>query len=161
MTPRADFTCLSKHCATDEGATVYELPVDASHCPRGHKRLRRLFNQVNVLTRPAAPDIDYRLTSNSHLARSNALLQDGFDHAAAIAPPPDMMRAQDAMMQQYQGQPIGTMLGRPGTGAPMLPLEIQREIAKDRGRGLSPLPALRAMNREPIPTIAHRDPRGE
>ena len=53
MKPRADFACLSKACADpDTGdAPTYELPVDATHCPRGHKRLRRLFNRIGVMTR--------------------------------------------------------------------------------------------------------------
>jgi hypothetical protein len=49
MPPRADFICLSKKCATPEGAPAYELPVNAVCCPAcGSKRIRRLFNAVNI-----------------------------------------------------------------------------------------------------------------
>lgn len=46
--PHADFTCLSKHCRTEEGAAVYDLPVSATHCPHGHKRLVRIWTPPNV-----------------------------------------------------------------------------------------------------------------
>ena len=42
--PRAFFVCLSKKCRTDEGAPTYELPVSATHCPHGHKRLQRVWS---------------------------------------------------------------------------------------------------------------------
>jgi hypothetical protein len=49
MGPRADFTCLAPACDSLEGAAVYELPVTATRCPVcGSKRIRRLFNAVNV-----------------------------------------------------------------------------------------------------------------
>lgn len=49
MGPRADFTCLSKKCQQDGAASVYELPVTATRCPVcGSKRIRRLYNAVNV-----------------------------------------------------------------------------------------------------------------
>jgi hypothetical protein len=53
--PHADFVCTSKKCETAEGATVYDLPVSATHCPHGHKRLKRLFNAVNVSMRREPP----------------------------------------------------------------------------------------------------------
>lgn len=44
-TARADFACLSKRCLTEDGeASVYELPVGATHCPSGHKRLKRIMS---------------------------------------------------------------------------------------------------------------------
>jgi hypothetical protein len=49
LSPRADFICLSKKCATPEGAPAYELPVNAVCCPAcGSKRIKRLFNSVNI-----------------------------------------------------------------------------------------------------------------
>lgn len=43
--PRANFACLSRKCATDDGATVYELPVGSVRCPVcSSKRLRRLWS---------------------------------------------------------------------------------------------------------------------
>jgi hypothetical protein len=50
MSPRADFACLSKACRTDSGATVYELPVGATHCPMGHKRLTRIWTPPHIST---------------------------------------------------------------------------------------------------------------
>lgn len=43
--PRANFACLSKKCATNDGATVYELPVATTRCPVcGSKRIKRLWS---------------------------------------------------------------------------------------------------------------------
>jgi hypothetical protein len=50
MSPRSDFACLSKACRTEDGATVYELPVGATHCPMGHKRLTRIWTPPHVST---------------------------------------------------------------------------------------------------------------
>jgi hypothetical protein len=47
--PRANFACLAAKCQTDDGATVYELPVAATRCPVcGSKRVRRLFDAVQI-----------------------------------------------------------------------------------------------------------------
>jgi len=51
MTPHADFACLSKKCATDEGATTYDLPVGATRCPMcGSKRIRRIWTPPHIST---------------------------------------------------------------------------------------------------------------
>jgi len=90
MKPLADFACLGRKCATPEGATVHELPIDAKFCPVcGSKRVQRLFNRIAVL-RGARPDPNWKLTSNSHLVRSTALLQPGFDEADKRKPPKDL-----------------------------------------------------------------------
>lgn len=47
--PHADFACLSPKCRTEDGASVYDLPLGSSRCPVcGSRRLTRLFNAVNV-----------------------------------------------------------------------------------------------------------------
>lgn len=46
--PHANFACLSPKCSTKRGAKVYDLPTTATHCPQGHKRLRRLYDAINV-----------------------------------------------------------------------------------------------------------------
>ena len=44
MSPRANFVCNAKRCATDEGAPIYELPVGSTRCPVcGSKRLKRVW----------------------------------------------------------------------------------------------------------------------
>ncbi len=50
MGPRADFVCNAKRCQQEDGAApVYELPTTATRCPVcGSKRIKRLFNAVNV-----------------------------------------------------------------------------------------------------------------
>lgn len=49
MEPRADWTCLSKKCATDEGAPMFEASIKATCCPEcGSKRIKRLFNAINI-----------------------------------------------------------------------------------------------------------------
>lgn len=49
MTPRADFSCLSPKCRTEEGAPVYELPVGATRCPVcGSKRVVRIWTPPHV-----------------------------------------------------------------------------------------------------------------
>ena len=48
--PSADFACLSKKCATDEGAPTYELPVAATRCPVcGSKRITRIWTPPAIL----------------------------------------------------------------------------------------------------------------
>src|SRR5712691_4686569 len=93
--PRANFSCNSPKCRTEDGAApVYELPVAAKRCAVcGSKRITRLFDAIGVIgLRPMQPEADWRLTSSSPLQRSKALLQDSFDErdrltAAAKATP--------------------------------------------------------------------------
>lgn len=93
---RADFACASKHCKTPDGeAMVYELPVDATHCPKGHKRLMRLFNAVGVIgTRNVQPDGDWRLTSSSKTVVKSALLDPYAEQA-------DKTKLQDPRMRSF------------------------------------------------------------
>lgn len=51
MKPHADFVCLSKKCAADngEGQMTFDLPVDAVMCPYGHKRLQRIWTPPGIL----------------------------------------------------------------------------------------------------------------
>jgi hypothetical protein len=179
MKPRADFVCMSKKCEIEGEAPVYELPVDATHCPQGHKRLKRLFNQINVVGRATEPPPDMRLTSSSHLVRSNALLRDGFDaFEKATSVSDGRMRTGSAMPAELAGRlgvpqgmrPSQHGWGEVGVGKPMPEIEQQRQIARDyrdtrvpeKIRNIPPpLKVLRQMNREPLPTRAHRDPRGE
>lgn len=136
MKPRADHACLSKRCLTEDGeAMVYELPVDATHCPHGHKRLRRLFNKVGVIgLRDTQPDPDSRLTSSSRFARSQPALQSAFDHA-------DSHKLSNPGMRSYElhdappavRQTIAAQLGgQSGKGRPMRPDEIRSTLARDR-----------------------------
>jgi hypothetical protein len=49
MKPHADFACNSKTCKTAKGATVYDLPVNATRCPVcGTKKIIRLFSPPNI-----------------------------------------------------------------------------------------------------------------
>ena len=49
MKPHADFACNSKTCKTAKGATVYDLPVNATRCPVcGSRRIIRLFSAPNL-----------------------------------------------------------------------------------------------------------------
>lgn len=152
MTPRADFACTSRACATDEGAPVYELPVDASHCPRGHKRLKRLFNAVAVIgTRPTQPEGDPRLTSSSHFQRSTASLQPMYDRRDQLKAPDDMRSY--TVPVGTAGQMVGSGMGK---GRPMREMEIAQVISRDKrqyGGLVSPPSVMKAINRLPIPTM--------
>lgn len=75
MPPLADFVCNSPKCRKNGAAPVYELPVKATHCPMGHKRIVRLFNKVGVLTGRRPDHFDGRHTSSSKAARIDALVQ--------------------------------------------------------------------------------------
>ena len=147
MGPHADFVCRSKHCLTSEGASVYDLPVDATHCPKGHKRLTRLFNAVNVnsdgarrLDRLVEPAYEQAHATKRAVVNSpnrwpmvhpvpvrqlDSALQATFASAGAPAP----MRVDTKSYEQP---------GRPGTGRPITPIaEARRQtqiIASDRGR---------------------------
>lgn len=153
--PRADFVCNSRKCQTPEGeAPVYELPVDAKVCPVCRsKRLKRLFNAVNVL-RGRQPERDSRLTSSSHFQRSTALLQPGMDEADGRRPPKDM-----ATFAVSAGDTTG--LGDAGRGRPMTELEIARTMTQDQrhfGQPVSPSSIVRLLSKAPIPTtVVGRD----
>lgn len=135
-TRRADFVCLSPKCQTPEGeALVYEdLRIDATHCPLGHKRLRRLFNKVGVIgTRSTRPDPDFRRTSNSRFQRSQPSLQEAFDRA-------DKSKLQDKSMRSYEEHAAppevraaiaASLGGQGGKGRPMTPAEIKARVARD------------------------------
>src|SRR5437762_2837099 len=78
MAPRADNVCLGIKCKTPDGeASVYELPVGSTACPVCRsRRIQRLYNAVNVLTRPAPQDFDTRLTSSSMARRVDAIAEE-------------------------------------------------------------------------------------
>jgi hypothetical protein len=169
MTPHADFVCGSKFCLTDEGATVYELPIDATHCPKGHKRLKRLFNKIGVIgLRAMRPEADWRLTSSSALQRSKALLQDSFDaadkqKASAQEMPTWGTGNVEREVSTKQGkflvpsrQDLARQFGLAGPGAPMTQIEVAREIKRDR---LSVPAVLHELNKKPIPTVVVGQPR--
>lgn len=147
MKPLADFSCLGKKCRTDEGAPVYELPIDAKVCPVcASKRLTRLFNKVAVIgTRSVQPAGDPRLTSSSHLQRSQAMLQPMYDERDANRPP-DAMRSYTVPVSQLAGQ---------GKGRPMKHSEVKEVFQQDMQRDkapTSPSSVMSLMNRQGIPT---------
>ena len=148
MGPHMDFACLSKKCRTDEGATVYDLPVATTRCPVcGSKRIQKLFTAVNVnsdgarrldqLVEPAYEQAHAtkRAVVNSPnrwpmvhpvpVRQLDSALQATFASAGAPAP----MRVDTKSYEQP---------GRPGTGRPIAPIaEARRQtqiIASDRGR---------------------------
>lgn len=117
MAPRADFACLSKKCDTPEGASVYELPVGSKRCPVcGSKRIRHLFNSINVATGRAPDSFNGRDTSSSMAARTDALAEpamieairkrDEVAYAARHYPmvkPVPMRQLGGALQQVYSG----------------------------------------------------------
>ncbi len=166
MKPRADHACLSKKCLTDDGeAMVYELPSDATHCPMGHKRLRRLFNAVGVigLRRGLQPEADWRLTSNSFAARADVLLEDtreGHERRsdAAERTPSFKVGDREQEVSHPSGQPftvpsgeaVKAMFGRPGKSEPMTQMEVHRDMRRDP---LGVPSMLRGINQQGVPTV--------
>lgn len=80
----------------DGEATVYELPfvtskdgpvVDPTHCPKGHKRLRRLFNRIQISTtgHRVAEFIDPRLGPQSDLHATEVAKAKSFEKKLATA----------------------------------------------------------------------------
>lgn len=147
---------------------MYELPVTAKVCSVcGSKRLKRLFNAIGVIgTRALAPERDWRLTSDSALRRSDALLTDGFDAAASrksssAAVPSFAVGGNERRINMPQGrefhapshQQVAASFGLAGKGAPMAPLDVMREIRQDK---LSVPSVLHQMNRRPVPTVELR-----
>lgn len=146
MRPSADYTCLSPKCKTTDGESpVYELPIDSTRCPKcGSKRIARLFNKIAIL-RGSAPDRDPRLSSSSHLVRSEALLRPGFDHHDQHKPgytPPrdaDGYRVDDPMRYNkltstgmtVDAGAAAQLGGIPGKGTPMSSSEMKRERVRD------------------------------
>ncbi len=165
MTPRADFTCLSPKCRQDGAATVYEdLPIASKRCPVcGSKRITRLYNKIAVV-RGAAPERDSRLTSSSHLNRSTALLQSGFDHYDATkpgyTPPPgggsdphryDKLKTFEARAEDIPG------LILPGKATPMTEMEIARDR---RATPKGAVDTLASLSGRTIPTVPLREKPG-
>lgn len=155
MPPRADFVCNSKACQTPDGdAPMYELPVGATRCPLcGSKRIKRLFNAVNVL-RGRSPESNQRLTSSSHFQRSQALLQPGMDEADGRRPPKDM-----ATFAVNAGDTTG--LGEAGRAKPMSEIEIARALRQDLRQfrePVSPSSIVKLLSKSAIPTtVVGRD----
>ncbi len=58
--PRADFSCSSKKCRTEEGSPVYEdLPITSTRCPVcGSKRITRLWNSAPHVSHGVAKHVD-------------------------------------------------------------------------------------------------------
>lgn len=82
MPPLADFVCNSPKCRRKDGsAPVYELPVKATHCPMGHKRLTRLYNMIRVNTGAKPDHFDGRHTSSSAARRLDALVEKPMEEA--------------------------------------------------------------------------------
>jgi len=124
--PHADFACLSKKCQTAEGATVYDLPVNATRCPVcGSKRVQRLFTAVNVGSATArAQDKLLDRVMPAQLAAA----------AEATKPVPDT-----PVMKLAGASALGAVRGAPG--------------AADASRGVT-VPLIQALGK-PRPTYAH------
>ena len=147
MKPLADFSCLSKKCRTDEGAPVYELPIDAKCCPVcASKRITRLFNKVAVIgTRNVQPEGNPHLTSSSHFQRSTAMLQPMYDARDARQPPKGM--------ESYT-VPVSQLAGQ-GKGRPMTQMEVAKVFQHDMTTykaPTAPSSVMKLMNRQPVPT---------
>ena len=124
--PHADHACLSKKCRTDDGATVYDLPVGAVRCPMcGSKRLQRLFTAVNVGSATArAQDKLLDRVMSAQMAAA----------AEATKPPLDT-----PVMKLAGASALGAVRGAPG--------------AADASRGVT-VPLIQALGK-PRPTYAH------
>src|SRR5262245_38953244 len=68
--PRADFSCLSGKCDKKGRLVTYELPVNAQRCPVcGSKKIKRLYDRVNVNLGAKPQHFNGRATSSSMAAR--------------------------------------------------------------------------------------------
>lgn len=133
MGPRADFMCPTKACQQDGAASVYELPVGATRCPMcGSKRLRRLFNAVNVGSADAR-------AHGKLIDQSSLGAQHDAARAQAAAPketPVLKIAARGALgaVQAYPGSAVGSRGGTdPTTGQPVIgSVNIIRALGKPR-----------------------------
>lgn len=162
--PPADFVCNGPKCRTEAGeAPVYELPLDAKRCPVcGSKRIQRLFNKVGVLRGDRSPDRDPRLTSSSHLVRSNALLRPGYDHHDLYKPgytPPEGGEL-DSRMRYDKLETFTVPVGQvtnPGKGEPMKPEEIRAEIRRDKRSAVAQIARVALGNMPPTNKMVSKD----
>ena len=126
MKPHADFACLNKACAAEngEGATVYELPVDAKVCPYGHRRLTRLWNKAPGMLRSGSRDMQKIIDQaggeamDRHGALKSARLQhdkDAREIAAANGgrPVPSLAVPIDQLLTKVQGLGLKSGEARP------------------------------------------------
>ena len=155
MNIRADFACLAK-CKGDDGeAIVYEITFDPARCPTrcpvcGSKRLRRLFNAINVIgAREVRPDTDLRLTSSSPAVVKDALLQPGFDHA-------DQHKPRDKKLRSWAIPNVALAdpgyASKAGQGRPMRELE-RAALARHDPQPQNISNVLAAIARQGIPSI--------
>ena len=108
--PHADFACLSPKCRTEDGASVYDLPLGSSRCPVcGSRRLTRLYNAINV-GRGMAQHIDTLV--EPEVTRQRELLE-----APPSAPVPAVPVAEQMQVKRsYTGNGAGMLSMIPGDG---------------------------------------------
>lgn len=77
MKPLANFSCESGKCDKKGRRSIYELPINATRCAVcGSKKIRRLYDAVNVRTGSRAPDNgDMRHTSSSKARRIDQIAE--------------------------------------------------------------------------------------
>lgn len=75
--PLADFACLSKKCARKDGtAPVFEATTKAIACPAcGSRKIKRLYNKIQVRIGRARPEDDSRHTSSRMSHKVDALAE--------------------------------------------------------------------------------------
>lgn len=174
MPPIADFVCNSPKCRRKDGsAPVYELPTKATHCPLGHKRIVRLFNQVRVNTGRPPDHFNGKATSSSKNVRWEDMITDPINRAEqkrdvlkaasrrAAGPPGTRW---DGDMGIVHAVPTGRMAAEIGNiyaghpvGAPSV--ATGGELTSKAERSARPLGGmLGAVSGAPIPTVvAARD----
>ena len=110
--PHADYACLGAKCRTDDGASVYDLPVGNTRCPVcGSRRLTRLFNSINV-RRGMAQHVDSLV--EPEVTRQREALAD----AASAAPVPGVPVGEQIQLARSRsaGNPAGMLGLVPGEG---------------------------------------------
>ena len=137
---------------------VYELPIDATHCPKGHKRLKRLYNQVGV--------IGTKATSRDWQRSMDTAMRDAYDHERPSTVPnmPSFgLGSREREISMPQGrkfvapsrQELASFFGAEGQGRVMNEMEIVRE----RRRDPYSIPAMLHRQRGgPHPHIVGREP---
>src|SRR5262245_1223092 len=133
---RADFICLGKACQTKKGARMYELPVNATHCPMGHKRLQRIYTPPNISRGVAKRSDKFVEPVYTDLRQKKDEAKEQQRQTPMLAVPNDGNIA--SAVSRALGVNVGGSVGTPGKGHPGGVVPDLQGIRSAGGAGVKP-----------------------
>lgn len=142
MGPLADWVCLSKKCLQDGANTVYfDLPISTRFCPTcGSKRIKRLYNQINVLRGVPDTFLATKRTISKFVDDAGQEAEAKQDRATSARL---QAAKQEAPMFAVPLKQLGPALAQFGIQAPQI------NMAGSRPSFNAPLPVMNTLRHEP------------